>query len=326
MKSHIDLLHSNSKFLVTGGAGFIGTNIVQKILELGYKVVVLDNFSTGKKENVKQFYTNPNFELINGDIRNIEDCFTACADIDYVLHNAALRSVPRSMVDPISTNDINIAGTLNMLIAAKEKNVKRFVYASSSSVYGEGVELPLREGEEGELVSVYAITKKTNEMYCQLFYKQFGLPTIGLRYFNVFGKYQDPNSKYATVIPCFVKKLLSSENPVIYGDGTQTRDFTYVGNVVFANLKACVADEVAFGQVFNVGCGQNISLLDLYNKICKSMEISIEPIFKHSRIGDIKSTLASIQKSKELIGYEPIYSFNHGLEKTLQWYKEKQLN
>lgn len=322
MENIMNLIPKDSRFLVTGGAGFIGTNIVHKILKLGYRVVVLDNFSTGNKDNIKQFYDNPNFELINGDIRNIEDCFTACSNIDFVLHNAAIRSVPRSMMDPISTNDVNIAGTLNMLIAAKEKNAKKFIYASSSSVYGEVAELPLREGMEGEPKSAYAITKKANEMYGQLFYKQFKLPTIGLRYFNVFGKYQEPNSKYATVIPCFVKKLLNNEPPIIHGDGTQTRDFTYVENVVYANLKACVADEKAYGQVFNIGCGQNISILELYNRISESLEINIKPIFISRRIGDMKDTLASMEKSKELIGYETIYDFNYGLEKTLQWYRE----
>lgn len=315
--------NENTSFLVTGGAGFIGSNIVEKLLSLGVKVTVLDNFSTGKEENIKHLLSNPNFRLIEGDIRNIDDCNKACKGIDYVLHNAALGSVPRSMSDPKTTNDVNITGTLNMLIASKNNNIKRFIYASSSSVYGDNEDLPKKEDIIGNPLSPYAITKITNEMYGRIFHTSFNLPTIGLRYFNVFGKNQDANSQYAAVIPNFIKKIISGERPVIWGDGTQTRDFTFVGNVVDANIKACLASDEATGIVFNIATGNRVSVLDLLNDICDIMGVKVSPIFKDWRAGDVKHSFANIEKAKKYLNYTPIYDFKAGIRKTIDWYLEK---
>ncbi|WP_432662617.1 SDR family oxidoreductase [Wukongibacter baidiensis] len=309
------------KFLVTGGAGFIGSNIVEKILSLGYKVTVLDNFSTGKEENIEEFVDNPSFRLIRGDIRNIEDCQRSCEGIDYVLHQAALGSVPRSIDDPKTSNDVNITGTLNMMIAARDNNVKRFVYASSSAVYGDEPNLPKVEERVGKLLSPYAITKKVNELYAKNFNELYGLPTIGLRYFNVFGKRQDPDSVYAAVIPIFVKKLLNDEAPVIYGDGMQSRDFTYIDNVVDANLKACLVKEEAFGEAFNIAYGGRTYLNDLYEKIARLLGKDIVPIYEIPRKGDIKHSNANIKKAVELLDYVPNYDINQGLEMAIEWYK-----
>lgn len=315
--------NDNTSFLVTGGAGFIGSNIVEKLLSLGVKVTVLDNFSTGKEENIKHLISNPKLRLIEGDIRNIDDCNKACRGIDYVLHNAALGSVPRSMSDPKTTNDVNITGTLNMLIASKNNNIKRFIYASSSSVYGDSEKLPKEEEVVGNPLSPYAVTKITNEMYAQIFNNSFSLPTIGLRYFNVFGKNQDINSQYAAVIPNFIKKVISGERPVIWGDGTQTRDFTFVENVVEANIKACLASDEANGMVFNIATGNRVSVLDLLNEICNIIGIKVSPIFKDWRAGDVKHSYANIEKTKKYLNYTPNYDFITGIRKTIDWYLEK---
>lgn len=313
---------NNAKFLVTGGAGFIGSNLVEKILELGYNVRVLDNFSTGKEENIKEFYELPNFRLIRGDIRNLGDCRRACDGIDFILHQAALGSVPRSIEDPITSNEVNVNGLLNMMIAARDEGVKRFVFASSSSVYGDEPNLPKVEKRIGKPLSPYAITKRAKEMYAKNFYEIYNLPTIGLRYFNVFGKRQDPNSVYAAVIPKFVKILMDDEIPTIHGDGKQSRDFTYIENVVQANLKACLAGEESLGEVFNIAYGGREYLIDLYNKITNLLKKDIEPNYGPPRPGDVKHSNADISKAKELIGYDPKFDVNSGLKLTIDWYKE----
>ena len=310
-----------SSFLVTGGAGFIGSNLVEKILDLGYKVRVLDNFSTGKKRNIKEFIDNFNFELIEGDIRELFTCQQACDGMDYVLHQAALCSVPRSINDPRTTNDVNITGTLNMMIAARDNKVKKFVYASSSSVYGDEPNLPKTEDRIGKPLSPYAITKKVNELYARNFYELYKLPVIGLRYFNVFGKKQDCDAVYAAVIPIFIKKLLKKEAPTINGDGKQSRDFTYIENAVEANLKACLADKEALGEVFNIAYGGRVYLNDLYGEICKLLEVDIQPIYGPERPGDIKHSNANISKAKNILGYHPEYDVDRGLEKAIEWYK-----
>lgn len=311
----------DSSFLVTGGAGFIGSNLVEKILDLGYKVRVLDNFSTGKKRNIEEFLDNPNFELMEGDISDLVTCQQACGGIDYILHQAALCSVPRSINDPRTTNDVNITGSLNMLITARDNKAKRFVYASSSSVYGDEPNLPKVEHRVGKPLSPYAITKKVNELYARNFYELYKLPVIGLRYFNVFGKKQDCDSVYAAVIPIFTKKLLNKEAPTIDGDGKQSRDFTYIENVIEANLKACLADKEALGEVFNIAYGGRVYLNDLYGKICKLLEVDIQPIYGPVRPGDIKHSNADISKAKNILGYDPEYDVDRGLEKAIEWYK-----
>ncbi|WP_270750248.1 SDR family oxidoreductase [Fusobacterium hominis] len=309
-------------FLVTGGAGFIGSNIVEKILYLGHKVKVLDNFSTGKKENITGFLKNSNFELIEGDIRDINTCRKACKDVDYVIHQAAWGSVPRSIEMPVLYDDINVKGHLNMMQAARENNVKRFVYASSSAVYGDDPILPKQEGSEGKVISPYALTKRINEEYANLYYRLYGLETVGLRYFNVFGKRQDPNGAYAAVIPKFVKELLDGIQPVIYGDGETSRDFVFIDNVVEANLKACIATSEASGKAFNIGYGQKTSLNDLYKKLSELLEKSdISPRYEKEREGDIKHSTANIDKAKKILNYNPKYSVNKGLELTIDWYK-----
>lgn len=315
------LLLKNKKFLVTGGAGFIGSNIVEKLLKIGCIVKVLDNFSTGKKDNINEFISNPNFELIEGDLRNLETCKIACKDVDYVFHQGALGSVPRSIEDPITTNDVNITGTLNILVAARDNNVKRFVFATSSSVYGDSKILPKVEGQEGKPLSPYAITKKVTEFYAKNFYELYGLETIGLRYFNVFGKKQDPHSLYAAVIPIFVKKLINNEAPTIHGDGKQSRDFTYVENVIQANLKACLASQEACGEVFNIAYGGKEYLIDLYIKLCDLLNKDISPLYGEWRKGDVRDSNADISKAKRLLKYNPQYSLNDGLDLTIDWYK-----
>lgn len=311
-----------TKFLVTGGAGFIGSNLVETILKLGYKVRVLDNFSTGKKENIAEFLENKNFELIEGDIRDIEDCQKACIGVDYVLHQAAWGSVPRSIELPLEYEEINVKGHLNMMQAAKENNIKKFVYASSSSVYGDDERLPKKEGEEGRVLSPYALTKKINEEYADLYFRVYGLDTIGLRYFNVFGRKQDPNGFYAAVIPKFVKQLLNNETPQINGDGETSRDFTYIENVVQANLKACLAKKEASGQAFNIAYGGRETLNNLYDKISELLKINKKPIYASERVGDIKHSNADISKARLFLNYDPKYSMSEGLTLTIKWYKE----
>ena len=312
----------DSSFLVTGGAGFIGSNLVEKILDLGYKLRVLDNFSTGKKRNIEEFLDNSNFELMEGDIRELVTCQQACDGIDYVLHNAALGSVPRSINDPRTTNDVNITGTLNMLIAARDNKVKKFIYASSSSVYGDEPNLPKIEDRIGKPFSPYAITKIVNELYSRNFYELYKLPVIGLRYFNIFGKKQDCDAVYAAVIPIFIKKLLKKEAPTINGDGKQSRDFTYIENVVEANLKACLVDGGALGEVFNIAYGGRVYLNDLYWKICKLLDVDIQPIYGPERPGDVKHSNADISKAERILGYYPEYDVDKGLEKAIEWYKK----
>ena len=311
-----------TKFLVTGGAGFIGSNLVETILTLGYKVRVLDNFSTGKRENIAEFMENKNFELIEGDIRNLEDCRKACEGVDYVLHQAAWGSVPRSIELPLEYEEINVKGHLNMMQAARENKIKKFVYASSSSVYGDDERLPKKEGEEGRVLSPYALTKKINEEYADLYFRVYGLDTIGLRYFNVFGRKQDPNGFYAAVIPKFVKQLLNNETPQINGDGETSRDFTYIENVVQANLKECLAKKEASGQAFNIAYGGRETLNNLYDKISELLKINKKPIYASERVGDIKHSNADISKARLFLNYDPKYSMSEGLTLTIKWYKE----
>ena len=311
----------NTKFLVTGGAGFIGSNLTEAILNLGYKVRVLDNFSTGKRENIEEFLNNKNFELFEGDIRDIETCKKACEGVDYVLHQAAWGSVPRSIKMPVLYEEINIKGHLNMMEAARENKIKKFVYASSSSVYGDHPVLPKKEGVEGNILSPYALTKKVNEEFADLYFRLYGLETVGMRYFNVFGRRQDPNGFYAAVIPKFVKQLINNEAPQINGDGETSRDFTYIDNVIEANLKACLAGKEASGQAFNIAYGGRETLNNLYNKLCKLLNKDIKPIYKEERAGDIRHSNADISKAKKLLGYNPDYSMDRGLELTIEWYK-----
>lgn len=311
-----------SKFLVTGAAGFIGSNLVETLLNLGYRVRGLDNFITGKRENIELFRDNSRFEFTEGDIRDFDTCIAACEGIDYVLHQAALGSVPRSIEMPLLYEKININGTLNMMEAARQKHVKKFVYASSSSVYGDEPNLPKKEGIEGNLLSPYALTKRTDEEYGKLYTKLYGLDTYGLRYFNVFGKRQDPNGPYAAVIPKFIKQLLHGEIPTINGDGKQSRDFTYIENVIEANLKACLAPHEAAGEVYNIAYGGREYLIDIYYTLTKALNKNVEPNFGPERKGDIKHSNADISKAKQLLGYEPEYNFERGLNETIGWYRE----
>jgi UDP-N-acetylglucosamine/UDP-N-acetylgalactosamine 4-epimerase len=311
-----------AKFLVTGAAGFIGSNLVEVILKLGYQVRGLDNFSTGKRENIDLFVNNSKFELVEGDIRNLEICIKACKGVDYVLNQAAWGSVPRSIEMPLLYEEINIKGTLNMMEAARQNDVKKFVYASSSSVYGDEPNLPKTEGREGNLLSPYALTKKVNEEYGKLYTKLYGLDTYGLRYFNVFGRRQDSNGAYAAVIPKFIKQLLNDEQPTINGDGKQSRDFTYIENVIEANLKACKATHEVAGQAYNIAYGGREYLIDIYNELSKALCKEIKPIFGPDRAGDIKHSNANINKARELLGYNPSWSFERGIKEAIEWYKE----
>lgn len=315
-------LPKDAKFLITGAAGFIGSNLVEALLNKGHKVRALDNFSTGKKENIKGFYLNSNFEFIEGDIKNIDTCRQVVDGIDYVLHQAALGSVPRSMEYPLIYEDNNIKGTSNMMEAAKLARVKRFVYASSSSVYGDSSILPKVEGAEGRLLSPYALTKKVNEEYGRLYTEIFGLECIGLRYFNVFGRRQDPESQYAAVISKFIKILLDGNKVTIHGDGEQSRDFTYVENVIEANLKSCVASKEACGQAYNIAVGERFTVNQMYDLMCKELNISIEADYVEERAGDIKHSMADISKAAKFLEYNPEYRFKQGFRETLDWYKE----
>lgn len=310
-----------SKFLVTGSAGFIGSNLVEAILNLGYQVRGLDNYSTGKKENVEQFISNSNYEFMEGDICEFSTCMEACEEVDYVLHQAAWGSVPRSIEMPLLYEEINIKGTLNMMEAARLNGVKKFVYASSSSVYGDEPNLPKKEGREGNVLSPYALTKKVNEEYGRLYTRLYGLDTHGLRYFNVFGRRQDPNGVYAAVIPKFIKQLLNDESPTINGDGKQSRDFTYIENVIEANLKACNAKSEVAGHAFNIAYGGREYLIDIYDKLMNALGKDIQPIFGAERKGDIKHSNADISKAQEMLGYEPEWSFEQGIEAAIEWYK-----
>jgi len=310
-------------FLVTGGAGFIGSNLCEVLLEMGYSVRCLDDLSNGKQSNVDLFASNSNYTFIKGDIRNLDTCMKSCEGVDYVLHQAAWGSVPRSIDMPLIYEEINIKGTLNMLEAARQNKAKKFVYASSSSVYGDEASLPKREGKEGTLLSPYALTKMVDEEYAKQYAKLYGLDTYGLRYFNVFGKRQDPYGAYAAVIPRFIKLLINGKQPTINGDGKQSRDFTYIDNVIEANLKACKASHEAAGEVFNIAYGGREYLIDLYNALCKALGKDIKPIYGPDRPGDIKHSNADISKAKELIGYDPSWSFERGIKAAIEWYKDK---
>lgn len=311
----------DSTFLVTGGAGFIGSNLCEAILSMGYKVKCLDNLSTGKQANVDLFIDNPNYTFIKGDITDLDTCLSACEGVDYVLNQAAWGSVPRSIEMPLYYEQVNIRGTLNMMEAARQQGVKKFVYASSSSVYGDHPVLPKKEGQEGNLLSPYALTKRVCEEYGKLYKKLYGLDTYGMRYFNVFGRRQDPNGAYAAVIPKFIKQLLNDEAPTINGDGKQSRDFTYIENVIEANLKACMTSSDAAGQAFNIAYGGREYLIDIYYALTKALGKDIEPNFGPDRAGDIKHSNADISKARELLGYDPQYNFENGLAEAIEWYK-----
>jgi UDP-N-acetylglucosamine/UDP-N-acetylgalactosamine 4-epimerase len=313
--------------LITGGAGFIGSNLCEYFLNSGQKVICLDNFSTGHYHNLKDFIKNPNFKLIEGDIRNIIDCNLAVSDADYVLHQAALGSVPRSINDPITTNDVNVSGFLNMLVSARDAKVKRFIYAASSSTYGDSEELPKVEGIIGKPLSPYAVTKYVNELYAEIFSKTYGLETIGLRYFNVFGRKQDPKGAYAAVIPKFVMQLMNYESPVINGDGNYSRDFTYIDNVIQMNALAISSNNPnAVNTVYNTAFGDRNTLNDLVAYLKKYLiefdsKIKDVPIvYGENRAGDIPHSLANIDKAKNLLGYNPKYSLEEGLKEAIAWY------
>jgi UDP-N-acetylglucosamine 4-epimerase len=318
---------TRSTILITGGAGFIGSNLSEYFLSKGHKVVCLDNFATGHRHNLKDFIENPNFRLIEGDIRNAADCIEAVKGVDYVMHQAALGSVPRSINDPVTTNDVNVSGFLNMLMAAKEAKVKRFVYAASSSTYGDSVGLPKVEEVIGKPLSPYAITKYVNELYADIFSKSYGLETIGLRYFNVFGRKQDPKGAYAAVIPKFVMQLMQHKSPVINGDGNYSRDFTYIDNVIQMNeLAMTTTSELAVNTVYNTAYGDRNTLNKLVDYLKESLSkydpeiANISSEYGPQRAGDIPHSLASIDKAKELLGYEPKFSLKAGLEEAVDWY------
>ena len=312
----------NTLFLVTGGAGFIGSNLCEAILNLGHRVRCLDDLSTGKQANVDLFLDHPNYEFIKGDIKDLDVCMRACEGVDYVLNQAAWGSVPRSVEMPLFYCMNNIQGTLNMLEAARQNGVKRFVYASSSSVYGDEPVLPKREGREGNLLSPYALTKRCDEEWAKQYTMHYGLETVGLRYFNVFGRRQDPNGAYAAVIPKFLKQLLNGETPTIHGDGMQSRDFTYIENVIEANLKACLAPAEAAGEAFNIAYGGREYLLDIYHGLTRALGVDVEPIFGPPRAGDIRHSNADISKARRLLGYDPDWSFDRGIEAAIAWYRE----
>ncbi|MBO0353286.1 SDR family oxidoreductase [Muricauda ruestringensis] len=324
--SHLDLNKEHS-ILVTGGAGFIGSNLCEALLDNGNKVTCLDNFSTGKRENIAHLQSNPNFKLIEGDIRNLDDCQKACEGVDYILHEAALGSVPRSINDPITSNEVNVSGFLNMLVAARDAKVKRFVYAASSSTYGDSESLPKVEDKIGKPLSPYAITKYVNELYAEIFSKTYGLQTIGLRYFNVFGRKQDPNGAYAAVIPKFVMHLMQHESPVINGDGSFSRDFTYIDNVIEMNVRALTStNKEAVNTVYNVAFGERTDLNELVGLLKEFLgefdaEIKrIEPKYGPNRQGDVPHSLASIEKAKTLLNYSPKYDMRSGLKEAVNWY------
>lgn len=317
------------KILVTGGAGFIGSNLCEKLLQDGHEVVCLDNFSTGKPENIQLFFSNSKFKLIVGDIRNISDCKNAVDGVDYVFHEAALGSVPRSIKDPITTNSVNIDGFLNMLVVSRDVGVKRFIYAASSSTYGDSASLPKVEDIIGKPLSPYAITKYVNELYADIFSRTYGMECIGLRYFNVFGRKQNPDGTYAAVIPLFVKKLINHESPVINGDGEYSRDFTYIDNVIQMNLLAMsVKNKEAVNTVYNTAYGERttlnqlVSYLKEYLTLYDSEIAKVDIVHGPNRLGDIPHSLASIEKAKSLLGYRPLYSMKDGLKEAVKWYWE----
>ena len=317
----------DKKVLVTGGAGFIGSNLVESFLLSGNSVVCLDNFSTGKRENLITFHDNPKFKLIEGDIRNYDDCMKAVENIDIVFHQAALGSVPRSLKDPVTSTDVNIGGFVKMLFAAKESGIKRFIYAASSSTYGDHPDLPKVEDKIGSPLSPYAITKYVDELFANNFSKTYGIDVVGLRYFNVFGRRQDPDGAYAAVIPKFMKMLMKHEVPLINGDGTVSRDFTYIDNVIQANhLASVVQNKEALNQVYNVAHGERTSLNQLFYLIRNLAAefdkniLTIEPLYGPARAGDIPHSLASIEKAKKLLYYSPVLNVENGLKEAVKWY------
>lgn len=319
---HKDL--SSTSFLITGGAGFIGSNIVDYLLSFGAKKVrVLDNLDTGNYANLAPFEKRANFEFIKGDIGNYDDCLNATEGIDLLSHQAALGSVPRSLKNPIATNRANIDGFLNVITAARENHVKRVVYASSSSVYGDSPKLPKVETEIGRPLSPYAVTKYTNELYANVSHLNYGQEIIGLRYFNIFGPNQSPKGAYAAVIPLFIKALLNNQSPFINGDGSQSRDFTFVENAVQANIKALFTENSeAFGEVFNVAVGEKYSLVELFEMIKEKTLATAVAVHREERAGDIKNSLANISKAQNILGYEPTVRFPEGIDKTIKWFKE----
>lgn len=322
MMGYSDLcFEKNAKFLVTGGAGFIGSNLCEAILKMGYRVTCFDNMSTGKIENVELFSDNPNYTFVEGDITESDVCQKVCEGIHYVLHQAAWGSVPRSIEMPLYYERVNISGTVNMMEAARRAGVKKFVYASSSSVYGDSRELPKVEGKEGNLLSPYALTKKTDEEYGRLYKTLYGLDTYGLRYFNVFGQRQDPFGDYAAVIPKFIGLLLDGKRPVIHGDGKQSRDFTYIDNVVEANLKACRAPSEYAGEVFNIASGGRERLTDVYRLLSEALGTDIRPEFGPERAGDIRHSNADISKAKNMLGYTAEWDFKKGISEAIDWYR-----
>ena len=319
----------NKKVLVTGGAGFIGSNLCQALLNLDVKVTCLDNFATGHQHNITPFLSNPNFTLITGDIRDLEVCNTACKDQDFVLHQAALGSVPRSIADPITSNAVNVSGFLNMLVAARDAKVNRFIYAASSSTYGDHEALPKVEETIGKPLSPYAITKYVNELYAENFFTTYGLNTIGLRYFNVFGRRQDPNGAYAAVIPLFVKQFINHQSPVINGDGSYSRDFTYIDNVVQMNLLAITTqNKQALNQVYNTAVGDRTTLVQLTDLLKKYLSkydpkiAQVNIVHGPNRKGDIPHSLASVDKAKRLLDYNPTHGIAQGIEEAVDWYWE----
>lgn len=318
---------SDKSFLVTGGAGFIGSNLVEYLLKYGAKKVrILDDFSTGSTKNIEQFVKSSSFEVLEGDIRNFDDCEKALVGIDYVSHQAALGSVPRSIKDPVTTNDVNITGFLNMLVAARDAKVKRFVYAASSSTYGDHPSLPKVEEHIGKPLSPYAVTKYVNELYASIFSKNYNFHTIGLRYFNIFGPRQNPNGPYAAVIPLFIESALSGKRPFINGDGETSRDFTFVENAVQANIKSMFTDNLIEDLVVNIAFGERTTLNDLWNRIAAYVGIPLSPEYGPERQGDVKHSLADVSLANKEIGYRPEFSVKEGLELAINWYKAAQHN
>jgi UDP-N-acetylglucosamine 4-epimerase len=318
-----------SRILITGGAGFIGSNLCERLLLENNQVICFDNFATGHRKNIQPFLANPNFRLIEGDIRNLAECQLATKRVDFVLHQAALGSVPRSINDPITTNDVNVGGFLNMLVAARDAKVKRFIYAASSSTYGDSAALPKVENVIGKPLSPYAITKYVNELYADVFSKTYGIETIGLRYFNVFGRRQDHNGAYAAVIPLFVKQLMAHESPLINGDGEYSRDFTYIENVIQMNqLAMMTTNPAAVNTVYNTAFGERTTLNQLVSflkEFLSEFDADIAKVdikYRSNRTGDIPHSLASIQKAKELLGYDPKFSMREGLKEAVKWYFE----
>ncbi len=332
MIQHLNLSPAHT-ILVTGGAGFIGSNLCKALIQNGNEVVCLDNFATGKKENLQEIETHENFNFIEGDIRNLSDCKTACEQVDYVLHQAALGSVPRSINDPVTSNEVNVSGFLNMLVAARDAKVKRFVYAASSSTYGDSTSLPKIEEQIGSPLSPYAITKYVNELYAGIFSTTYGLDTIGLRYFNVFGRNQDPNGAYAAVIPKFIMQFMAHTSPTVNGDGSFSRDFTYIDNVVEANIRSLTTTEPnAVNTVYNVAYGDRTTLNELIGTL-KSLLSNFDPeignipvIYGLERVGDVPHSLASIEKAKKLLGYHPKFDLEKGLQESVRWYWENLKN